>query len=317
MNLIVKMVFGSHLYGTNTPLSDKDYKGVFMPSEEDILLGKIPRSMHENTKQHTGKNTPDDIDIEYYSLHHFISLACAGETAALDMLHAPSKMILQSSDIWEEIQHNREKFYTKNIRAFIGYARRQAAKYGIKGSRLNNAKAVMDFLRSYPLPACRLGEVWDKLPTGEHILKHPPNDNGERMLEVCGRRIGENVSMIYAYDIVKRFYDSYGARAQQAANNKNIDWKAVSHAFRAAYEVRSIFTKGTIEFPLPESGILILIKNGAYDYLTEVAPDLEKLMDEVETLAAKSTLPEKVDREFWNRFIIEKTRQVIQHGENR
>ena len=43
MNLIVKMVFGSHLYGTNTPQSDKDFKGVFMPTNEQIYLGKIPK----------------------------------------------------------------------------------------------------------------------------------------------------------------------------------------------------------------------------------------------------------------------------------
>jgi len=36
MKCIVEMVFGSHLYGTDTPESDKDYKGVFMPARDDI-----------------------------------------------------------------------------------------------------------------------------------------------------------------------------------------------------------------------------------------------------------------------------------------
>ena len=44
MNLIVKMKFGSHLYGTDTENSDVDYKGVFLPSKEDILLGRIQKS---------------------------------------------------------------------------------------------------------------------------------------------------------------------------------------------------------------------------------------------------------------------------------
>lgn len=38
MDLIVKMKFGSHLYGTNTEDSDVDYKGVFLPSKKEILL---------------------------------------------------------------------------------------------------------------------------------------------------------------------------------------------------------------------------------------------------------------------------------------
>lgn len=80
----------------------------------------------------------DDVDVEIYSLHYFIHLACQGETVALDMLHAPDEMIEVSSPLWEEIVKLRDRFYTKNLRAFIGYARRQAAKYGINGTRRKN-----------------------------------------------------------------------------------------------------------------------------------------------------------------------------------
>jgi len=34
MNLIVKSVFGSILYGTNDENSDHDYKGVFIPTKQ-------------------------------------------------------------------------------------------------------------------------------------------------------------------------------------------------------------------------------------------------------------------------------------------
>ena len=40
MDLIVKMKFGSHLYGTDTEDSDVDYKGVFLPAKKEILLNK-------------------------------------------------------------------------------------------------------------------------------------------------------------------------------------------------------------------------------------------------------------------------------------
>lgn len=310
-NLIVKMIFGSHLYGTNTPRSDMDYKGVFMPTAEEILLGKIPRSINSSTKKRgDDKNSAEDVDTEFYSLHYFISLACEGETAALDMLHAPANMLIESSPIWDEIVANREKFYTKNLKAFIGYARRQASKYGIKGSRLNDAKTVLDFLMSKN-QSLRLSNIWAELPTGEHIFKQPPNVNGERMYEVCGRKINESAHVSYSLDIVKRFHDAYGERAKQAADNKGIDWKAVSHALRAAYQVRQILTEGTITFPLKEAGFLILVKNGAYGYLDEVAPELEALMNEVENLAEKSTLPEKADRKYWERFIIKHARQEV------
>ena len=119
------------------------------------------------------------------------------------MLHAPDEMIVEKSPVWDLIIQNREKFYTKNLKAFVGYARRQAAKYGIKGSRLNDAQRVLDFLRQPVIKEAhaKLFLYWDDLPTGEHIFKHPPNENGERMYEVCGRKIGENTANPALIDI--------------------------------------------------------------------------------------------------------------------
>ncbi len=308
MKTIVKMIFGSHLYGTDTPESDQDFKGVFLPSKEQILLGKIPKSINESTKKGNQlKNTSEDIDVEMYSLHYFIHLACEGETVALDMLHAPFNMIVHKHSIWDDIVRNRHLFYTKNLRAFIGYARRQASKYGVKGSRLNDAQRVMDFLRQPVIKEAhaKLLSHWNNLPTGEHIFKHPPNENGERMYEVCGRKIGEKVTLQYAYETVKRFVDNYGERARKAAANEGIDWKAVSHAFRAAYQVRQILTENSITFPPKEAKLLLEIKQGKLDYKSVVAPALDDLIDTVETLSEESNLPEKVDRKFWDKFIIQ------------
>lgn len=312
MDIIVKMRFGSHLYGTATENSDKDYKGIFMPSKEQIFLNRIPKSINTQTKKGDGKNSPDDVDTEIYSLHYFIHLACEGETVALDMLHAPDDMILKKSSAWDRIIKNRHQFYTKNLKAFVGYARRQASKYGIKGSRLNDAKRVLDFITNIrkwdekPIDTngLRLKKFWTLLPTGEHIYKHEPDVNGIRMYEVCGRKCCETATLDYLYDMVKKFYDAYGERARQAANNENIDWKAVSHALRAAFQVKQILAEGTITFPLKEADYLLSVKQGKLHYQNEVAPRLDTLMDEVEALAQKSTLPETVDRKWWDKWLL-------------
>ena len=147
MNIIVKMRFGSHLYGTNTEDSDEDFKGIFMPIKEQIYLGRIPKCYSENTKIGGGKNTSEDTDTEIYSLHYFLKLACEGQTVALDMLHATDDMILETSNIWKEIVAKKELFYTKNMQAFLGYAIKQAGKYSCKGSRLNNIEQVLNILK--------------------------------------------------------------------------------------------------------------------------------------------------------------------------
>ena len=99
MNLVIKMKFGSHLYGTNTETSDTDYKGVFLLTLEECLLNKIPKSCNLSTKKGEAKNSSEDIDTEIYSLHKFINLAVEGETVAIDILHAPTNMLLYTSDI--------------------------------------------------------------------------------------------------------------------------------------------------------------------------------------------------------------------------
>ena len=151
MELLVKTIFGSHLYGTNTEESDMDYKGIFMPSKKEMFLGKIPKCISETTKSgNTSKNTAEDVDTDIYSLQYFIELALQGETVALDMLHTPTHpFTIATHPIWDELVSLRSKFYTKNLKAFVGYCRRQAANYGIKGSRISAAKSVISLLRSH------------------------------------------------------------------------------------------------------------------------------------------------------------------------
>lgn len=289
-------------------------KSKYFLIKEQIFLNKIPKSISTQTKKGSEiKNTKDDIDTEIYSLHYFIHLACEGEIVALDMLHAPESMLLETSDIWKEIVVNRSKFYTKNLKAFVGYCRKQAAKYGIKGSRLNDAKKVLDFVEETETSFLngKLLDLWEHLPTGEYIFKHEPDANGIRMYEVCGRKIGETSSLQYLYGVVAKFYQAYGERAKQAANNSGIDFKAVSHGFRAAYQIKQILTEGTIIFPLKEAEFLKQIKLGQLHYANELANKLDNLMDEIEELSKNSNLPEKVDRKFWDDFLIKTIEENI------
>ena len=303
--IIVKMLFGSHLYGTNTSDSDMDFKGIFLPTKEQIFLGKIPKSYNNAKKKAEGeKNTADDVDVEMYSLHYFIKLACEGQTVALDMLHAPDNMIVEKSDIWDRIVENREKFYTKNLKAFVCYARKQASRYGLRGGRINAAQSVADYLKDY-YPDAKMSDAWNFLPIIEHCYMIENTPQGIRQYQVCGKIIQETARVGYVLDILEKFLSVYGKRAKLAAENKGIDFKAVSHALRAAYQVKQLLTENTITFPLKEAPFLREVKQGKLDYLTKVAPILESLMDEVEILSENSSLPTKPNRKFWDRFIID------------
>lgn len=307
MHKVIEMTFGSHLYGTNTPNSDKDYKGVYLPTRRQLFLQQVPKSISHHTRvdrREGVRNSASDVDTEFYSLHYFLHLACEGETVALDMLHAPESMWTeetQGNTIWQDLVAQRHKFYTKNLKSFVGYARRQAAKYGVKGSRLADAEMALTFLRGHNIIGLRLAAIWDKLPTGEHLHKtETPHD---KLYMVCGKGLSSKAYIEHHIPMLEKFVDAYGVRAREAADNKGIDWKAVSHAFRAAYQVKHILTHGGYTYPLPETALLLKIKQGSLDWYGYVQPRLEDLMDECEQLSSQSTLPKQVDRGYWEEWL--------------
>jgi len=304
--IVVLMDYGSTLYGTSTKKSDDDFKGIFLPTPRELFLGKIPKAWSYKTKADPqGKNTSGDIDVEIYSLHYFIELAIQGQTVAIDMLHAPLEKTYITSDPWEEIKSLRSKFYTKNMNAFVGYANRQAAKYGLKSGRLHSVKNLIKFLRSEDYTSeDKLAVPWEQLPIDEYSKYIEDSPNGIRQYQICGKICQETQTIGYTIPILEKFVDVYGERARQAEANEGIDWKAVSHAIRAALQLKEIFLTGNLILPLKDADLLIKIKQGKLHYVKEVAPILEGLMDEITALASKSLFPNKVNRTFWEDFII-------------
>lgn len=81
----------------------------------------------------------------------------------------------------------------------------------------------------------RLKEIWEQLPDLEYTHKYIDESSGLRMYEVCGRKFQETAKIDYVLECLRKVEQGYGKRARQAEQNKNIDFKAVSHALRAAF----------------------------------------------------------------------------------
>ena len=298
MNIILETVFGSHLYKLNTENSDKDYKGIILPSKDEILLGKSNYHVDASTNNSHSKNTKDDIDKSYYTLSYFIKLASQGETVALDMIHGNTNDWLISSEIWEYIIKNRAKFYTKSMKSYMGYVSKQAAKYGIKGSKLGEIETMLNFLNGFD---------------GDNIvgsIRFYPNDFGKWITfkdndfyEFVGSKFQDTLKIKFMIETLSKIYDKYGERSKLAKDNLGIDNKSIHHALRAGYQVKDIFIKGFFEYPLEQSKFLMDVKLGLLDFNSIVQPTLEQLVNDVYELSEKSDYPENVDLEFWNEFI--------------
>lgn len=126
------------------------------------------------------------------------------------------------------------------------------------------------------------------------------------MYEFAGKRIQESVTVEYAMSIIQGNYDRYGARAKQAEDNDGIDWKAVSHAFRAAEQLEELLTTGDLQFPLKNAQFIKDVKYAKYHYKNDgIGEKLEALLDRIELLVQESTWPEKVDRKKLDAFILD------------
>lgn len=315
MKILFKCKFGSHLYGTNTPTSDQDFKGVFIESLDNIILRKDSETVHHNTRadQTDGvRNAPTDVDIEHKELRRFVNDCLSGQTYALDMLFAPIDTWLEFTPIWTALVLNRKKFLSKNVEPYIAYCRHQAGKYGLKGSRLGELLRVIEYLKAYdpktPLYTAVLGlpvseyvkmvEITSERPNGEQPLT-------ETFLEVLTKKFSITRHIEDVLVSLERMNEKYGARARLAQENAGVDWKAISHAYRCMHELRELAQTGEIKFPLESADFLKRVKMGeiSYDLVQE---ELPKLMESaIEMVKNSEHLPDEPDYEFWENFILQ------------
>jgi predicted nucleotidyltransferase len=310
--ILFDTVFGSHLYGTDTSESDKDYKGVYILPLSDILLKRDKETYQMPTKKKEGtKNTKDDVDHTYIELRRFLYDAMNGQTYALDMLFSPKKYWTTHSSAWDFIVTHRNKLLSKNVQPYIGYCRQQAGKYGLKGSRLGDLMDAITFFEGKEKKV-KISVYVPELPRLEHVYiekkDHVHKDGKivtEEFLNVLGKMFSVNTHVELLLVSLHSMNDEYGDRARLAQQNEGVDWKAISHAYRCCYQLKELATTGHITFPLQDREYLQLIKSGGVSYV-HVQKELPILMQEaIDAFEQSSVLPEKPDTVFWDTFVVD------------
>lgn len=310
-NIIVKMQFGSHVYGTNLPTSDRDFKGVFIPDAQDLVMQRAAKHIKNSTKTDDSKrNTANDVDDELFSIQTYMELLRQGQTVALDMLFTPLSFYdFRASDgmhfRWQEILDNRKLLLHKGTNAFVGYTKAQAAKYGHKGERVSALRAVIDFLKTcdqhellgyYHWHIEQLVKQINSKEAELIAIQTPAGVDGKMQdvlhLSVANRKVGYTCTVAYALQVWQLAMDKYGHRARLAETNEGIDWKATMHAVRIAAEARELLLTGQITFPRPERDLLLAIRQGQIPY-KQVEELIDQGLVDIKEAELKSTLPEK------------------------
>lgn len=311
MKLIYHTLFGSHVYGTNVPESDHDYKAVYIPAARDILLQNVTEVINVSTKTDmTAKSGTGDVEVEIFSLQKYLNLLMAGQTVALDTLFAPTPYITVASNVWNKLYCNRDKLITKQSKSFVGYCRTQANKYGIRGSRMGEVRRVLEVLA--PLPnRSTISDHSEELTLlcvgAEHtawVSSVNKKNIQESFFQCCDRKVPITATVQLAKEIYQKVFDMYGHRSLQAKKNEGVDWKALMHAVRISREAVELLSTGFITHPRPEAPLLLQIRKGELSY-KQVAEIIEEGLIDTERAADCSILREEPDRIWAEEFVYE------------
>lgn len=340
-NIIFKALVGSHAYGTNIEGSDKDFKGVFIQSPEDVLNRGYQEQQIVNK------------DECYYELRRFIDLCCGGNPTMLELLYMPYDCIIDVHPVYSELLKYKDRFLSKACKySFGGYAYAQIGKAKGLEKKMNwensrvERKTILDFcyvvtpMGSKPLkewltyqrgPATKQGyygvskinhckDLYFIYPNDQEgldyhgIANEEETSNELRMSSIPVNQIAKCTVMSYnqaGYIEHCKDYKSY----QEWLANRNtqryvdieghgqkIDGKNLLHCYRLLETGIEIAKYGTINVRRPNADYLIEIRKGKHDLQT-LLDKTEDKMKELNEAFDNSTLPDKADRGFFMSLI--------------
>jgi len=312
MREIVRILCGSHLYGTSVVGSDRDYKIVYIPSAKRILLQQADKldpeempAIVKRLKEDAGIS--EDPDVEFISLRQYLKLLCQGQTNALDMFFAPQEFYVgKPCPEWYAVQNYEQCWISKNSAAFVGYCRQQASKYAVKIDRYEAVKlAVEVFSNSDPHDKIRdvcLGSVFSQNPHVEFVSKETAHGTQLSHLSVCQTMVPVTASCGLALATFSRKLDEYGKRVKSTSNMNEEDWKSMYHAVRVAEEAFELLETGKLTLPRPERRLLTAIRLGKIPF-ERISNMIEGNLKRIEGAVEKSTLPEQPDWDAADRLV--------------
>lgn len=213
--LVYKCLVGSKAYGTDTPESDTDYKGIYIQPNDDIL----------------GFNYKQQVDVGkdecYYEIRRFIELAASANPTILEMLFMPKKHQIIRHPCLDILFENRHKFITqKCFKAFGGYAYAQIQKARGLNKKMNWEKEKI--IRKTPIDFCYMQYGNGSKPLVE-VLK-----NYNLKQEFCGLCAIDHMPNCYLmyYDYVAQ----YGAESNTPEKYPILGFKGI--AFEDSNDIR-------------------------------------------------------------------------------
>ncbi len=344
--LLVKS--GSHAYGTNTPTSDLDVKGVAV-APSGYYMGFAKKFEQAECK--------DEVDGVIYEMRKFFTLCTDNNPNILEVVWTEDDGVLHELPLGRELRELREMFLSRKVKhTFSGYAASQLKR--IKG----HYRWLKDPPKSQPtrqefglpertlIPADQLAaakaavqkriDSWqmdlsfvdDAVRAGIEAELHRVLDeqevNGSDQVTRAARAIGLDDNFIELMDLERRYeaakkqwqqYQEWQKNRNEARAALEAKWgydtKHAMHLVRLLRMCREILEGKGVLVKRPDAAELLEIRNGAWTYenLVEWAEAEDKALDVV---ARTSPLPRTPPRDLLDLKCISLIQQQLDLGQD-
>lgn len=280
---IFECLTGSKMYGTDTPESDEDFRGVCVPPLE-ILLDPF---MSFDQKD-SGFDTEDKT---IYNLSKFMKICAECNPNITELLFVPERNILFKDKRWERVLENKNLFLSKK------------AKFTFTGYSFSQLQSIKNHRQWFVSPPKDKPHRKDFGLTDSPIVSGMNLENSLNMpYELFKPEYHDELVREREYREEKRRWDNYVSwrdnrnPQRRALEDKwGFDTKHGSHLVRLMTEGKELLLTGNITFPLENAEEIKAIKNGKYSY-EEILDMAETMEKEFETWYEKSPLPKMPDR---------------------
>ncbi len=305
-HILVLGLGGSLAYGTDTPTSDTDIRGVFTNSLKDLYTGID----HEQV-------VDVDTDTTVYSLQKMFKLLASCNPNTIEILGLSDGQILQSTPAWDMVRQNKGLFLSKRaIQTFGGYANSQLRRLETKQARQTGQAQKEKY-------------IFGSIKTAEDVFKtHYAQIPSDAMKLYIGRSVKEGfeseikvdmhltgyplrdlTGMMNEYHSIVRDYDKLGKRNEKAIAHEKLG-KHAMHLVRLYYMAFDILEKGEIiTYREKEHDLLMSIRHGEFFEADGMTPkqSFYKMIDELDKRLKKdketTKLPDEPDMEKINELL--------------
>jgi uncharacterized protein len=278
---ILKVIWGSHAFGTANPDSDVDIRGVCIPPRR-YLLGLSAFEQAEDAQ----------TDTVIYSLSKFMALALANNPNMLDLLWVNEEHVLLMDEYGAELRGHRDLFLSRQVaRTYAGYAEHQLQRMEIHYRWLHHPPSHQ--------------------PTPEEYGATPHPKGGVRFPYTHQEK---------AYRAANKHWQNYQhwrvhRNPERAATEERYgyDTKHALHLLRLYRMGIEILTKGIVRVHRPDAAWLREVKTGRYTY-PQLMALIEDLKEELTAAEATTALPEEPDRQQIEALLISLHWRALQSG---